>query len=302
MSRRSSRGLTAGLGLGGLAVLVGFTGFSADSTVPATEREAVQIRFAAQVGDQTFRCGTEYSGIGTSGATILPTEMRFFVSGVELVAADGSAVPVELDVDGLWQSERVALLDFEDGSGPCVNGNAPTRDVVTGTVPAGEYVGLRFDVGVPFEDNHLDLTTQPSPLSLSRMFWAWNSGYKFMRLDLRVGDGGWMVHLGSTNCSPRDSATSPPERCAHPNRPTIVLDDFDVANDAVVFDLASLLADADVSRNTEGTAGGCMSSQQDPECAPLFASLGLAHGNHAPTGQSAFRVRGGVAAEAAASR
>lgn len=301
MSRRSGRALASGLALGGFAALVGVVS-AVEAGEPFDERESVQIRFAAQVGDQPFACGTEYGGIGRSAATILPTEMRFFVSAVELVAADGRTVPVDLDVDGLWQSERVALLDFENGTGPCVNGNAPTREVVTGTVPAGEYVGLRFDVGVPFEDNHLDLTTQPSPLSLSRMFWAWNSGHKFMRVDLRVGDGGWMIHLGSTHCTPRESATSTPDRCEHPNRPTIELPQFDADEDVVVFDLAALLADADVSRNTEGTAGGCMSSQDDPECAPLFASLGLAHGDRAPVAQSAFRVVAGVAAEAAPPR
>lgn len=299
MSGRSGRTLAGGVALGGFAALAGFT---APASAPTDEREPVEIRFAAQVGDQPFACGTEYAGVGSSAATILPTEMRFFVSAVELVAADGSTAPLALDVDGLWQSERVALLDFENGSGPCVNGNAPTREVVTGSVPAGDYVGLRFQVGVPFEDNHLDLTTQPSPLSLSRMFWAWNSGYKFMRVDLRVGDGGWMIHLGSTNCTPRESATAKPDRCEHPNRPTIALERFDPTRDVVVFDLAALLADADVTRNTEGTAGGCMSSQEDPECAPLFSSLGLAHGDRAAVEQRAFRVVAGVATEAAPSR
>lgn len=262
----------------------------------------VEIRFAAEVGGRPFACGTRYDGVGRRSSTIVPTEFRFFVSGVRLVDAAGGEVPVALEQDGLWQNGGVALLDFEDGSGSCSNGNEPVRHHVAGSVPEGDYVGLRFDVGVPFELNHRDLATQASPLSLTRMFWAWNSGYKFMRIDLRVAESGWMIHLGSTECQPGGSPQTEPTSCAHGNRPAVGFDRFDPDHDVVVFDLAALLDGADVESNQEGTALGCMSSQADPDCAPLFANLGLAHGNAVPGTQRAFRVGSTATQDRAARR
>jgi len=46
--------------------------------------------------------------------------------------------------------DDLALLDFEDGTGGCVNGTPDVNDRVAGTVPEGHYTGLRFTLGVPF--------------------------------------------------------------------------------------------------------------------------------------------------------
>ena len=69
--------------------------------------------------------------------------------------------------DGLWQYENVALLDFEDKTGGCRDvGTVETNAQVVGTVPEGDYTGLTFDLGVPFELNHIDASTAPSPLNV----------------------------------------------------------------------------------------------------------------------------------------
>ena len=78
--------------------------------------------------------------------------------------------------------DDTALLDFENATGGCVNGTPDVNDRVTGTAPAGHYTGLRFTLGVPFNKNHTDLTTQPSPLNLTALAWVWNAGRKFARL------------------------------------------------------------------------------------------------------------------------
>ncbi len=109
--------------------------------------QPVTIQFAAQVNGQPFACGQRYAGIGTSGSTITPGDLRFFVSDVQLVEASGRTVPVTLTQDGMWQLEGITLLDFEDGSGPCRNGTTATNTAVRGTTPAGHYTGLRFTLG-----------------------------------------------------------------------------------------------------------------------------------------------------------
>lgn len=258
----------------------------------AAER-AVEIQFDAVVGNETFACGHSYGNIGVTHSAVTPTDLRFFVSAVTLMRTDGTAIHVKLVQDDLWQYEDVALLDFEDGSGPCRNGTLAVNRTVRGTVPDGDYQGLTFVLGVPFELNHDDVTIARSPLNLTSMFWVWNAGHKFLKLDMATSgqpdarvEGrrsseaktqavGFPVHIGSTGCAP-GSKTTPPRSCKAPNRATVKIAQFDVERDIVVADVAVLLKNADVDKNTPDTAPGCMSEPNDPDCAPVFAALGLA--------------------------
>ncbi len=263
---------------------------------------ALTLRFAAKVGDAPFSCTSTFSGVGAgAGVTLEPLDFRFYVHDVRLVTADGDEVPVTLDQDGLWQSGGLALLDFEDKTGTCANGTAPTNTVIKGTYDADhdEISGVSFKVGVPFAQNHGDAAASPSPLNLSGLFWSWQGGYKFMRLDMKVqgsmggggvhGDGGLNLHLGSTGCT-LDTATQSVGACSAGNRPAITLDGFDVATDTIVLDYAALVADVDLSMDMGG-APGCMSGQDDPECEAIFASLGLSlESGNAQAGQTAFRL------------
>jgi uncharacterized repeat protein (TIGR04052 family) len=251
------------------------------------------IRFAATAGGTPVACGQPIQNVGLTKSTINFVDFRFYVSRLRLVKADGSEVPVTLTQDGLWQLDDVALLDFENATGACANGTEETRHVVEGTVPTGDYAGLRFDIGLPFEKNHREATLQPSPLNLSRMFWSWNGGYKFMRLDLRsTGQPrGWLVHLGSTACTPTGSPSTVPVSCANRNVVTVDLPGFSPARDIVDLDVLALFAASDVDTNTEKTALGCMSGATDPECAGLFGQLGLAIGARPAGPQQVFRVK-----------
>jgi uncharacterized repeat protein (TIGR04052 family) len=152
---------------------------------------------------------------------------------------------------------------------------------------------VRFDVGLPFEKNHRDQTLQPSPLNLSRLFWSWNAGYKFMRMDIRsTGQPrGWLLHLGSTACSPTGSPSTVPVSCANRNVVTVDLPGYSAARDIVEFDFLALFAASNVDTNTDKTALGCMSGGSDPECHGLFGQLGLAIADKAAGPQQVFRVK-----------
>ncbi|MCW5962398.1 MAG: metallo-mystery pair system four-Cys motif protein [Bryobacterales bacterium] len=259
--------------------------------------QPVSIRFAAQVGDRPLACGAEYPGIGSTGSTIRPRDFRFYVSNLRLVDQQGNETPVELEQDGLWQLDDVALLDFEDATAGCSNGTPQTNTTVRGAVPEGNYVGLRFELGIPFHKNHLDVTAQPSPLNLTALYWAWNSGHKFARLDFSsTGQPrGFAIHLGSTGCTPGDTSSTIPTACANLNRPAVEIAGFQVDRDVVVADLAALLRHANVDIRGERFAG-CMSGPADPNCAPLFQAWGLPFGD-APAGEQSFfrKVSPGVA-------
>lgn len=254
----------------------------------------VTINFSAMINNQAFTCGTQYSGVGTAASTIEMTDFRFYVHDVRLITSAGTETALELEQDGRWQHEDLALLDFEDGTGACSNGTSPMNTSVRGQVAAGDYTGLRFRLGVPFDLNHLDAASAPPPLDISRLFWNWNAGYKFVRMDLRRPDAlegeaaGWNVHLGSTGCSPSGNRTAPATSCVNEHRPEIELAGFDHAANTVVADYGRLLAGSDVTVNTPETASGCQAFPGDADCPPVMNRLGLDYEGSPSSGQSFF--------------
>lgn len=251
----------------------------------------VTIAFQALVGKESFRCNTQFKGLGLSKAEATVSEFRFYVHDLKLLKKDGTAVAVTMSRDTLWQDGEVALLDFESGEGSCSNGTKEERHEVAGTVPVGEYAGISFTLGVPFAKNHLDIAAQRAPLTLSRMYWSWATGYKFLRVDLRAQRPDtaatlpWQLHLGSTTCTPKGNE---PTTCANPNRPTITLSGFDATRDAIALDLATIVANVDLLK----AGSGCMSAPTSPSCGVLFSPLGLPFGESSESAvvQSAFRV------------
>ena len=206
----------------------------------------------------------------------------------------GKEVPVELDQDGTWQLDDLALLDFEDGKGACGNCTPQVNTAVAGIVPTGhQYRGLKFTLGVPFGKNHTDLTKMPSPLNLTSMAWVWNAGRKFARIEFTTTGHprGYMFHLGSTACTPNTTRTTVPTSCLNPNRAEISLPDFDPAKDRVELDLAALLQDSDLDAPAKEMGPGCMSGVDDPSCEPLFSNLGLALNGGQPHRQTFFHSK-----------
>ncbi|MFC4158569.1 MbnP family copper-binding protein [Chitinimonas lacunae] len=239
---------------------------------------AVTLRFAASLQGRPFVCGQRYEQLGRTGAALTATDLRFYVSSVALLKTDGRSVPLTLEQDGVWQHEDVALLDFEHGEGACRNGTPGRHEAISGRVPAGDYRGLRFTLGLSPARNHADVTLAPSPLNLTAMFWSWQGGYRFLKLEL-VGQGrvGFPVHLGSTGCQ-SGSATEPASRCSQPNRVEVELPQFDPESDVVGVDLSALLAQTRLDRNWPGSPPGCMSGSDDPDCHGILAALGLKGG------------------------
>ena len=243
------------------------------------EGEAVTIQFAAQVGEEAFACGEIYEGLGVTGTRFEPFDFRLYVSEIELRDGEGNWGALQLDQDTPWQHQSLALLDFEDRSGRCANGTSETRDIVTGYYGGeGAPTGLRFVIGVPFELNHIDASTAPSPLNQTALFWNWLGGYKFIRLEgATTGlETGWQFHLGSTACVPGEGGGA--QSCANGNRVVVELEEFQPEENIVIFDVAALVATSDLDSSTENTPRGCMAGPEDPDCTTLFGTLGLSHG------------------------
>jgi uncharacterized repeat protein (TIGR04052 family) len=257
------------------------------------------LNFVAAIGESMAVCGEDYPAVGADSATISFNDFRLYVSNIHLLTTDGDRVRFELEQDGVWQVDDVALLDFEDGTGGCAEiGNAALNGQVIGSAPAGEYVGLTFDMGVPFGLNHQDVTTAASPLNIAAMWWNWQGGYKFIRVDIMTDDPenpAWNLHVGSTGCESPAAVIPPEERCTRPNLPSVTLESFDFENDVIVADLASLLTGITLYESTP-MPPGCMSGFDDPDCPALFANFGLTFDTGACadggdcSGQMFFRV------------
>ncbi len=259
----------------------------------SVEDITVQLAFAAKVNGTPFTCGQAYNGIGTAASAYTGTDFRYYVSDVKLVMTGDhtESVPVVLEANA-FQSDGVALLDFETGGTGCQQGSPETHTSITGTVPAAPsgsaYTGIEFTVGVPLAKNHLDVAAATPPLDVPAMYWAWSSGYKFLKLDGTVGGQGFNLHLGSTGCDAM--GTTPSTTCANSNRMTISLTGYTPSTSVVVADVAHVLDGVDVTINTTNTAPGCMSFPNDPECMPVFPKLGLAYGAAAASTQTLFSV------------
>jgi uncharacterized repeat protein (TIGR04052 family) len=133
-------------------------------------------------------------------------------------------------------------------------------------------VGLRFRIGVPFEDNHGNPDLALPPLNLTAMEWSWNAGHTFLRFDVRADGRPLVFHLGSTGCQ---GTLGDIERCAHPNRAEVAIEQFSPTDDEVTFDVLPMI-EAELAAARGGAPGdGCMGGAGDPDCPPLFAALGL---------------------------
>ena len=184
---------------------------SADIDAPATA--SVGLLIEPVVGTDAFDAARTYTvgGRATSFAV-----SRLFVSDVALLRADGTAVRV--------LSDAPLVLPARDDAGATVqhtvDGTVHYAPLdlgafrgTLGTVPAGDYAGVRFTVGLSAATNRVDATQAPAASALEIRtdvgnWWSWNSGYILAANEGRVdldGDGhtdgaadaGWRVHLGT---------------------------------------------------------------------------------------------------------
>ena len=204
------------------------------------------------------------------GAGVVSGQLGFYVSGLRFVDAYGTTTPVSLDATSTQsQADGVALVGWAGSceQAPDAVAASMANPAVTGRVAGAMHQAVEFELGVPFEHNHANPLTAQPPLNLSSMFWTWQTGYKFLRLDL---GNDWSFHLGSTGCVSA-SAVRPPQACNRPNLATVRLPGAAAFQGVVVVDLDSLLAGLDVA-----TAENCVEAYgKREECRRLLAGLGI---------------------------
>ena len=192
-------------------------------------------------------------------------ELQFYISDLTMIDSSGAGVRVRLDDRHPWQNEGAALISLAVG---CAESPEPGNRMVSGSVARGRYAAVEFSIGVPFERNHLNPMRAAPPLNVPSMFWTWQTGYKFLRLDL---GNAWSFHLGSTGCV-SDSAMRPPRQpCRQPNVTRIRLPAETAQGGNVLIDLDALLAGIDTT-DADNCVGGY---RERRACRQLLGALGL---------------------------
>jgi len=197
------------------------------------------------------------------------SDLRFYVSSIELRETNGKNHRLGLHDDLPWQQSDLALIDLEDGKGTCSNGTSGLFAYLVGSVPPGEYNGLTFTVGVPFDRNHADPLMATAPLDDSAMHWHWRSGYKFLRAGVQTATDSFWIHVGSAGC---EGTVRNITECRFPNRIAVELAEFSPGRDSIVVDLKALLEGTDLN---DETATDCSSGPPESACVAPFAVLGI---------------------------
>ncbi|MBN8598344.1 MAG: cytochrome C peroxidase [Planctomycetes bacterium] len=157
---------------------------AAPNARPANPR--LQLDFTHAFGAAPLRI-EDVSLRTVGGNTISITRLAYLVSNIRLIPADGSA-PLALGT--------VGFIDAVAGR---------TR-LDLGAVPAGDYSGIAFDIGLEPARNHADPSVYPAdhPLNpiLNGLHWSWQGGYVFLAIEGRYvlpADqlGGYSFHIAT---------------------------------------------------------------------------------------------------------
>lgn len=200
-------------------------------------------------------------------------QFQFFISDIEVAGKDKTWQTVTLK-EGKYQSKNVVLLGGNCRTHKNVNTSSENWQISfdeTNTLPQIHW--LRFKLGVPFAQNHLNPISQQSPLNLPSMFWVWQTGHKFVRLELASKDAQWLFHLGSTGCASSSVMRAPKQDCKFPNLYTYqlpVLNNQKGNNNLMSLEvqLDKLLSGIDIESQQS-----CQSEQDVESCRQLFTNL-----------------------------
>jgi len=273
-----------------------------------------ELKFSASFNDKKLECGDEKYKMPTSNEEVQLRDFRFFVESVNFVKPDGSKLPLKMKKVDYWQlvegETQLALIDFSEGPhgnhvhGKCIgtSDTEDTRTVIEGSIPQGSFSSVEVKIGVPEKWNHIDRDQQPSTSPLKSgtgLPWAWQAGYKFIRLELESASTTkrLLLHLGSTNCSgdptiPFGQAGA--VTCKNPYKPTLVLkpqggfdpfkDTIDINTDEFFKGNGGVPASAfssttPLSCMPIGSGGG--QNGTPATCGPILKNLGLVPGTQA---------------------
>ncbi|OUJ72418.1 MbnP family protein [Hymenobacter crusticola] len=156
-----------------------FTSCDKDDTTPADSVGGVDIEFDNVVGNSPLALNTgNYTTAAGDQFTV--TTFNYYISNIRLTKADGTAYV---------QPDSYYLVSQADDA---------SKHLSLKDVPVGDYTGITFTIGVDSTRNVSGAQTGALDPS-NNMFWTWNSGYIFMKLEgtsPQASRGGLLFHIG----------------------------------------------------------------------------------------------------------
>ncbi len=253
-----------------LLSLIFLVGCDNSNNLITADTENNKVTFQTQFSGKNIQCKSTFIPSITAKAVWQYTQLQFFLSNIELKNSQGNWYKPAL-VKSPYQSHNIALLGEH-----CRNTNKNKGNwslTFTNKVNIKAASAIRFTLGVPFKVNHLNPLTQESPLNVPSMFWGWQQGHKFLRLEMSsrlpqsLKTNNWLFHLGSVGCKASSPLRSPKQECLQPNRYTFQLPLVD-NNNTIVLNLSVLLRG--ISLQSENS---CQSAPDNKTCQQLMTNL-----------------------------
>ena len=172
----------------------------------------VSLQFDNYVGTEKLALGASASAAKaytSNGQTLKFSEVKYVITNVVLVKADGTKVPYHTE-------------DLDKGGFLINQAKTASLTPVLSGIPEGEYKGIEFGLGVKKELNNLKLQDKfPNFYRLTGEFkhsgimhWEWANGYRFVKLEgwysnptpgknkkgealPAITDGELSIHIGS---------------------------------------------------------------------------------------------------------
>jgi hypothetical protein len=144
-----------------------------EQATPLTGNGSIALHFDNVFGDiQMSLDSTGQTFTNAAGEKLSVTQFNYYVSNISLQKEDGSVFTIP-----------------QDSSYFLIQENEPeTQELMLRNVPVGDYVKVNFTVGVDSLRSTMDLSKRtgvlaPDYLSGHGMYWSWNSGYIFLKIE-----------------------------------------------------------------------------------------------------------------------
>lgn len=235
--------------------------------------KAEYIAFQPSYNDVKIDCK---SGFNINGSSWHYSQFQLYISNVMVKTKKADWQPLVLNKTDK-QHDNIALIGencHEKNTAQNSDGIADkqmTNWQISFQRPAdfSKIKYIKFTIGVPFSVNHLNPLTQESPLNMASMFWGWQMGHKFVRLEMKSDKDDWLFHLGSTGCMSPSALRAPKAECQYPNRVEVTLP-FNEDEKNIQIDLYSLFKGVKLGREHS-----CQSSPTDENCTALMNNIGI---------------------------
>lgn len=164
--------------------------FCSDDPLPR-EMGNIKVKFDNVVGTSDLKLDSS-SYVNAAGEDFVVSKLNYYVSNIKLISSSGNNFTVPQDSSYFLIREA----------------NAGSQQITINNVPAGNYSGIEFIIGVDSLRSVSDISKRKGildkdsgPTNAEAMYWDWNPGYIFLMLEgtsdsATSANGKFYYHIG----------------------------------------------------------------------------------------------------------